>query len=294
MLVKLTQSILVAVSLFGTAAYADFLPPNDLHLQDNQRAMSGMSEAQFNEVIDEAVAYYAPFIQNNFGAKLVVNRLWNDSTVNATASQFGNTWTVNMYGGMARRPEINADAFALVLCHEFGHHLGGYPFKASWAAAEGEADYFASQSCTRDLWKDQLEKNALARNKISEYSKNECDKVWSLEADQDLCYRTILGGEGLGNLLMVLTGENISASTPSTSVVSKTNISSYPSGQCRLDTYTVGALCTRDFDARAIPGKGLGSLRNTAAAEQESGKYTCTNQEFDSGLRPACWFKPLL
>ncbi len=294
MLVKLSQSIFVAFSLFASAAYADFLPPNDLYLQDNQRSITNVNEGQFNDIIDEAIAYYGPFLKKNFNANLVVNRLWTDSTVNASANQFFNTWTVNMYGGMARRPEVTADSFAIVLCHEFGHHLGGYPFKASWAASEGEADYFATQSCTRDLWKDQVEKNALARAKITKYSKAECDKVWSLEADQDLCYRTMIAGDGLGKLLAVLTGSATSLSTPSKKIVGTTNIASYPDGQCRLDTYAEGALCTQDFDATMIPGKDLGSKRNSASAEKISGKYTCLNQEFDSGLRPACWFKPLL
>ena len=73
------------------------------------------------------------------------------NTVNANASQRGRTWIVNMYGGLARRPEITPDGFAMVLCHELGHHMGGFPFVSGWAANEGQSDLFATLSCGRIL-----------------------------------------------------------------------------------------------------------------------------------------------
>jgi len=293
MLAKLSRSVLAVVSLAGSAAYANFLPANNLHLQDNKRAVNNITEAQFNAIIDEAVAFYEPFLKVNFDATFVVNRKWTDSTVNASATQFFNTWTVNMYGGLARRPETTPDGFALVLCHEIGHHLGGYPFSSSWAADEGSADYFSTLSCARDLWKDQTEKNALARNEISEYPKSLCDKAWDKEVDQNLCYRSMLAGKSLGTLLSALGGTVADYATPDATVVNATN-HAHPQGQCRLDTYIEGAICSQKFDAKVIPGKDLGSKRNSAAAEEASGRFTCLKQDFDTGARPLCWFKPLL
>lgn len=293
MLAKLSRSLLAVVSLVGSAAYADFLPPNNLHLQDNKRAVSNITEAQFNDIIDEAIAYYGPFLKSNFNATFTVNRRWTDSTVNASATQFLNTWTVNMYGGLARRPETTPDGFALVLCHEIGHHLGGYPFSSSWAADEGASDYFATLSCARDLWKNQPEKNALARETITEYPKSLCDSVWTTEEDQNLCYRSLLGSKSMATLLATLGGTKADWTTTDKSVVKTTN-HSHPAGQCRLDTYIAGALCSQNFDAAVIPGKDLGSKRNTAAAEEASGPYTCLKQDFTVGPRPTCWFKPLL
>lgn len=285
--------VLALVSLVGGSAYADFLPPNNLHLQDNKRAVSNITEEQFNAIIDEAIAFYEPFIKNNFNAKFTVSRRWTDSTVNASATQLFGTWTVNMYGGLARRPETTPDGFALVLCHEIGHHLGGYPFSSAWAADEGQADYFATISCAHDLWKDQKEKNALARESIAEYPKSLCDASWADEDEQNLCYRTMLGGKSLANLLSTLGGTTANYDSPDETVVKTTN-HAHPEGQCRLDTYMAGALCTQTFDPSVIPGKDLGSKRNTATAEEASGKYTCLKQDFTVGPRPLCWFKPLL
>jgi len=295
MIARLSRSALAGLALMGSAAYADFLPPNNLHLQDNPRAATGVTEAQFNAVIDEAVAFYGPLFQDKFNAKLKVNRLWSNSTVNASANQFFSNWEVSMYGGLARRPETTADGFALVLCHEIGHHLGGYPFTSflGWAADEGQSDYFAALSCARDLWKDDLEKNALAREQISKYPKELCDKAWTDEADQNLCYRTMLGSKSTGDLLSALEGVFSTYETPDMSVVNATS-HSHPHGQCRLDTMMAAALCPQVFEAHAIPGKDLGFKKNSASAEEASGRFTCLKQEFNVGVRPACWFKPLL
>ncbi len=293
MLAKLSRTVLAVVSLVGSAAYANFLPPNNLHLQDNRRAAANVTEAQFNAVIDEAVAYYGPFIKSNFNANFTVSRRWTDSTVNASATQFFGSWAVNMYGGLARRPEMTPDGFALVLCHEIGHHLGGYPFASAWASDEGESDYFATQSCARDLWKAQTEKNALSRDVITAYPKALCDGAWDDTDDQNLCYRTVLASKAAANLLAALGGTKAAYETTDKSVV-KATYHSHPAGQCRLDTYVAAALCTQTFDASAIPGKDLGSKRNSAAAEESSGRFTCLKQDFTVGTRPLCWFKPLL
>src|SRR6478609_9034269 len=75
------------------------------------------------------------------------------------------TYRVHMYGGLARRPEVTPDGFTLVVCHEVGHHFGGYPFvrDAYWAANDGQADYFSTLACARRLWQNQPADNALAR-----------------------------------------------------------------------------------------------------------------------------------
>lgn len=294
-MLKTLRTAIAALTLLGTAtaSYADFLPPNKLHLQDNKNRAANMTQAEFDSIIDEAIAFYGPFLKQNFNATFKVNRYWSNSTVNASATQFGKTWTVNMYGGLARRPEATPDGFALVLCHEIGHHLGGYPFASSWAADEGSSDYFATLSCARDLWKSQVEKNALSREIITAYPKSLCDSKWTEEADQNLCYRSLLAGRSLGSLLAALGGTKAEFTTPDKSIVKATN-HSHPAGQCRLDTYIAGALCGQEFDPAVIPGKDLGSKRNTVAAEEASGRFTCLRTEFTEGTRPLCWFKPLL
>ena len=93
------------------SAFASFLPENDLHLQDIPEG-AGLTEQEFNDVIDLAEEFYAPLLKESYGVTAKFNRLWSTNTVNANASQRGRTWIVNMYGGLARRPEITPDGFA--------------------------------------------------------------------------------------------------------------------------------------------------------------------------------------
>ena len=77
--------------------------------------------------------------------------------MNAFAKQGASTWEVHMYGGLARHQAVTADGFALVVCHELGHHLGGAPQKVDWfgrlrwASNEGQADYWGTAKCFRKL-----------------------------------------------------------------------------------------------------------------------------------------------
>lgn len=275
------------------AVYADFLPENDLWKEDGLRA-ANMTEAEFNAIIDEASVIFTPLIKKNFNGTLSIARNWNDATVNASAIQLFTWWQVNMYGGLARRPEITRDGFAVVLCHEIGHHLGGYPYSSAWAANEGESDYFSTISCARTIWSSQTAINATFRDTVDSEPKAQCDQVWSTVADQNLCYRSAMAGKSAATLLAALGGTTASWNTPDTSKVTVTN-NAHPAGQCRLDTYLAGALCSKNFDPTVIPGKDLGSKRNGKEGELDAAKYSCTQYEnFKIGNRPLCWFKPLL
>jgi hypothetical protein len=268
-----------------TSSFASILPPNDLHLQDNLfRRVGGISAQEFDSVIDRAVELYGPIVENR-GGKLQILRLWTDPTVNAYADRAGNTWTVGMFGGLARRPEVTVDGFTLVVCHELGHHLAGFPMKAGrWAATEGQSDYFATLSCGRMFWGDDKETNATYRKKIPAASKQLCDKKYDDRDDQNLCYRQMMAGMSLATLLSKL-GESgsVKFETPNDSVVSVT-YEGHPEAQCRLDTYVAGSICKATWDEQVVPG-----------SEQESANYTCNMaQGFQRESRPRCWFKPNL
>lgn len=294
MLERSIRIALAGLTLMTSAVYADFLPENDLWKEDNLfQAVGGINQSQFNQVIDEAEAFYRPLIAR-LGGRLTINRLWPDSNVNASAVQSGADWIVNMYGGMARRPEITKDGFALVLCHELGHHLGGYPFVAGWAANEGQSDYFATLSCAREIWRDDINTNASFRKTIGAIPRAACDKAWSDTQNQNLCYRIAEGGNALANLLAALGGTRASFNTPDRSVVPAT-YNNHPAGQCRLDTYLAGAVCSKNWDVNIIPARDLGSRKNSMDAERDSVRQTCNMVEgFSIGFRPLCWFRPFL
>jgi hypothetical protein len=293
MLFKVPVFLGSVLCFIGSTARADFMPANDLWKEDGLLRNQGLSAEEFDAAVDEVEGVYRDIIEKQ-GGKLKINRYWSDSTVNANTTQISGTWIVNMYGGLARRPEVTSDGFSLVICHELGHQLGGYPFLSAWAANEGQSDYFATYACGRVLWESQEEKNAGFRQAVDPEPKALCDQAWDAEPDQNLCYRIMMGGKSLANLLGALGGTKANWNTPDTSVVAKTK-DTHPVAQCRLDTYIAGALCTKAWDPSLIPGKNLGSQRNSRDAEAISAAYTCTRADgYAVGYRPSCWFKPLI
>ncbi|MEI8027002.1 MAG: hypothetical protein WCI18_11700 [Pseudomonadota bacterium] len=287
---KVINGLLVSASIaLSLTARASILPPNNLYLQDGFLA-GGLTQEQFNDTIDFVSAYYAPVVAS-YKAKLVVVRNWDDSTVNAYANRSGKTWNVNMFGGLARRPEVTVDGFTLVICHEIGHHLGGFPFVRDWAADEGQADYFATQACARNLWKNDFKVNATFASKVNAVAKTKCDARWDSEVERNLCYRVSDAGYSLATLLGALGGSELpDFSKPDTSKVSATN-HAHPKAQCRLDTYLAGGLCDAQFQDDMIPG----SSTKISAAEKEKQALSVSCSQFDATRefagRPTCWFK---
>ena len=291
-IVTAISSLVVASSLtFGSATEAfgfegqrSFMPPNELH---TQMLSGGITEAEFNAVIDRALSIYQPIFRQ-FGATLSVDRLWSDTTVNASADQPSATsWQVHMYGGLARRPEVTADGFAMVLCHEIGHHLGGYPYVQDWAANEGQSDMHAVGACAAKMFVANPHLSAQALANLPQNMKDKCDRNRPAN-ERDLCYRTLEAGKSLADLLAALGNSTVNFDTPDTSTVTRTN-NDHPAAQCRLDTYVAGAMCgSAKWDYALIPGKAL--VHKSMAAQNEAFSHSCATGE---GARPACWFAAL-
>jgi hypothetical protein len=274
------------------ALKASILPDNNLYLMDCIECETGIGKEEFERVIQEAQNAFGPIVEA-FGEELEIVNKWNDSTVNASALQGFGSWTVTMYGGLARRPEITSDGFALVLCHEIGHHLGGFPFVSGWGANEGQSDYFATNHCAPYLWKNDLEINATFKDIIPEAPKTQCESSYKDENDRNLCYRIMSASKSISNLLGSLTNTEVFYDKPDSKVVNKT-VNSHPAAQCRLDTYMAGSLCNLTYEPELIPGKSGRRGTNNIASEKESSQVNCADSTkyLSSVLRPRCWFKP--
>lgn len=235
---KLLASI--AALLLSVSALADsFMPENDLWKQDCltcENSTNGMTQEIFNEIIAAGKSAYQPFADKN-GEKLVINALYTDSTVNANCQRTNGRVIVNMYGGLARRPEINFAAFAIVLSHELSHAYGGKPYiyEPTQMSAEGQADWAA----TKDAFKLIHAKSRYLQQEINNPEQFMIDNC----NDSKLCIDSLAGGKSLGALLAKLTnGAAPRFETPDPLVVTETELS-YPSTvQCRLDTYVAGTL----------------------------------------------------
>lgn len=291
MLKKLILSTFVITLLTGQVFACSIdgkeglLPENDMWIPADAKSISSsnIDEAKFNEVIDSVVSVYEPII-SAMGGKLNVERNWNDGTVNAYAHRRNGTWNVAMFGGLARHNTITPDGFALVVCHEVGHHIGGAPKKASffsiWASNEGQADYFATLKCLRKVFRNDDNNTIVSKMDVPEVVINTCAQQFSNADDQAICQRGAMAGMSTAKLFQALRKQPTAPafSTPDQNVVSKTD-DNHPGTQCRLDTYFAGAICELD------------DQMDVSQRDEQTG--VCYRANGDSvGVRPLCWFAP--
>jgi hypothetical protein len=238
--------------LMSAFSFASF-PKNNLHEQDFVNGFTAsISALEFRQTIDAVVNFYRPIIAAR-GANLTVEYNWEDSTVNAFADKQGNEWTIAMYGGMARRPEITRDGFQMVVCHEMGHLLGGFPFYSNEdLAAEGQADFWATQACVKRVWKG---------------------------GGPAIKARAIAASRSISNMLATLEGNAYpSPDRKDPSVVLYTQ-DTHPVAQCRLDTYLAGVACNQVFPTDAYP-------------KTQFQAYSVSCMPPQKAQRPRCWFAP--
>ncbi|MBI4422617.1 MAG: hypothetical protein HY554_02755 [Elusimicrobia bacterium] len=251
-----------------------FLPPNTLSIPVGDVNARGIEKDVFNAVLDRVEAVYAPIVAAQ-GGKLIVNRMWENGTVNASANQDGNDWHINMYGGLARHAAVTADGFALVACHELGHHIGGHPKMWGWATNEGGADYYSTLKCLRLVFP--ADKQPSSADPVAAAA---CAKTWPEGVERNLCLSGAMAGHSIASLFQALSPQPKAPAfgTPDPNVVTRTN-NAHPKGQCRLDTYFQAALCVKPVTEQ---------VSNT---DEKAGACTQAGG-FAVGTRPLCWYKP--
>lgn len=285
---QLLAVVVLATSITSQSKACDalglsgFLPENDMYIGIHDKSANEMDEARFNKIIDRAEKVYVPLVKEA-GGMLKVNRKWSDGTVNASAQRFFFSWQVNMYGGLARHKLVTDDAFALVLCHELGHHMGGAPKVAGvlqkWASVEGQADYYATTKCFRLIYAQEDNVEVVSKMKIPVEVKAKCEETYASPQEAALCMRMSMGGLALAQLLGELghTGP-VDFKTPDETVVTSV-YEGHPKAQCRLDTYFQGSLCDKPADEKPDTHNSEVGYCNRSANETV-------------GVRPLCWYKP--
>lgn len=260
---------------------------NDLWIGPHDKSAAGITQEQFDRSITDVEAIYNDIVDSN-GGELKVVRNWDDGTVNAFARQTNGVWEVHMFGGLARHETVTEDGFALVVCHELGHHLGGAPRKLDWfgqtrwAANEGQADYWGVSKCFRKL----LEKrgdsiNVVRRMTVDAEVRKTCQAQFGASPeDTAICIRSAYAGRSLASLFHSLRGltEDLSF-TVKDPQTAETTYHGHPMPQCRLDTYFSAAACD------------VASHIDTDMNDPKIG--TCNRTDGHTvGLRPLCWYTP--
>jgi len=282
------------VSMSARALCRGFAPENTLQIpvgsnvlrQDDSTPAFGLSEEQFHHVLDQLERLYSEDVQN-LGGMMRMQKYWFDITVNAEAKREGNEWIVTMYGGLARHPTMTMDGFALVACHELGHHLGGTPHYGensygeywNWGTTEGGADYFATLKCLRHYFASEKDKPVVAgENDFDPVAKARCSESFANDGERAICLRISRATQSAAHFLSAINGETLpDFGTPDTNV-RETTYDGHPPVQCRMDTYFAGSLCLASVSA--------------PLSNQDYRVGSCFQPHDLRGFRPYCWFKP--
>lgn len=253
------------------------IPENDLYIPSFVEGQ-GVTKAEFNEVIDRVEELYAPVIRR-MGGELIVKRLWENGTVNASANRVDNKYFVNMFGGLARHRVMTKDGLALVICHELGHHIGGAPkIGTRWATNEGQSDYFAGLKCLRHVFANQNNVDYVRNLTADPIAERECAKSFKGQEAQAICVRSAMAGVVAAMMFKELRKEQTSPQfdTPDTSKVEKT-FHGHPATQCRMDTYFAGTICPADL--------------NQDPSDRDVNVGVCSRKHGEArGARPLCWY----
>lgn len=256
------------------------LNKNSLSIPVGSVLANDMTEAEFRKLIKEFESFFSPSVDRDFNGELIVIGSWGSNTVNAFAEQERNKFMISIYGGLARHKSITSDGFTASLCHELGHHFGGYPKKSTnkWSSAEGQSDYYATTKCLRRIWEKADNLKVMASLQVPETLRIECSKSYTSIAAQALCQRAALAGRSVALMIQDLDHDSLEPKfeTPEREMVRVINYM-HPFSQCRLDTFFQGAICpvseTLEFD------------------NQDETVGACHKKLGDTrGARPGCWF----
>lgn len=130
--------------------------------------------------------------------------------INAEVVKENNFVAISVWGGMLSHPMMSSPTLLLLLCHELGHFLGGPPLKSrtGWSSTEGQADYFSTHNCMKNLGIDETQFIEAASGLSAIYA----EVANQSQPRLDRCDQTVVTRINYG----------------------------YPTVQCRLDTLLAG------------------------------------------------------
>lgn len=306
MLSRSISTLLIYVCFFiPTFSKATVVPPNPItkkYFSNFYR--SNLTELEFNYIVDSFGNYFSNLARVH-SSRLVMEKYWANPLVNLYAENFNTVWFIHVFGGYARLPGLNVDTLQMSLCHELAHHIAGFPYKSSWSTAEGQADYFATHACLDELWKREVEQNKTYARLVDPYSKSRCVRAYTHPDKQNLCFRKAVSALALARIFAKIQNTpDIDPAFDKFTPVSKTIFEHVPA-QCRFETLMRGALCSKSYNWKIIPGRVPGSIvptpsdphgSNEVWAEKQSAQSVCVDSVPSErlGARPNCWYSDRL
>lgn len=222
--------------------------PDYFYLPVGAQDVSTVTEADYREVIGKVLAQnFNPVFQQT-GRPLLIPLEWINPYFGAFAQDKGAYMQISMWGGVARAPGASKVVLSTILCHELGHILGGEPRQtipgADWASAEGQSDFFAATTCLPNLFR--------AYPDLAPSVSAEVEQVCAGNVD---CGRVLQAGLETVRFFQKYSYRSYEPVSVHVSAKNTETLvrNSYPSDQCRLDSFVSGARCQLGRVCRA-PG----------------------------------------
>ncbi len=187
----------------------------------DKKTTSTVTSESFHRVFFTIISLYSKEM-SRLDLPLALEPEWENPYITAYTVRLSDRIRLGFWGGMARIDGMNDQAVALITCHELGHVFGGAPFIAidheqyKNISAEGQADYFASSECLPRYY-----------------------EFLNIEDQEHELYMALSGFLNALRLLKPHRGE-VNLLGTSSEVTEQTLYNSYPSNQCRIDTYKAG------------------------------------------------------
>lgn len=260
---------------------------SSMSIQKNIKSISlgreDATEENFNRIIDDITGLYKEPLSQYSGI-LQIKKDWKSETNNAYAMSFLGYWKLMFYGSLFRDPLMTDDAFAMVVCHEIGHLLGGAPYYngPGRASVEGQADFWATSVCFR---KYMTIAPGRAPFKLHNKVKSNCDLQYHTVQDREICYRT--GQASLETAEFLYSNSEQDWPSLESKPLPKIGYTNqgHPQSQCRLETFLAGSLCIYDESDEARVNRIHKSDLVTSSL--------CLNERKEMvEKRPGCWFHP--
>lgn len=208
------------------------------YLPVGSKNVSDLTEVDYATLIGQFLVKNYAKVQAATGKSLLIPYEWQSPYFAAFAQQKEDSMQVSLWGGMARAPGATKAALAAILCHELGHILGGEPRQtipgSDWASTEGQSDFYAASTCLPEL----LTAYPEIVSTVDEEVKEVCDQ-------NVLCEKSMQAGLEMVRFIQKYSYRQyvpVNIKTPAAAALELVR-NTYPSDQCRLDSFVQGSLC---------------------------------------------------
>ena len=143
---------------------------------------------------------------------------------------------------------MNDDAVALITCHEVGHLAGGAPYihidlsTYEGVSSEGQADYYATKTCLKRYFAKLPDTLSYLEKDLDPQFRVVCEERSVTSLEEAMCLRMMNGIEGFRHAVKILKPDlgEIDYLSHDSEDVEETIFNTYPSNQCRIDTFIAG------------------------------------------------------